>query len=209
MNKNKTLLIIALVFVLLLGGAYVLYNRLAQDAAPDQLSVQGGAEAQTAQQSEEPQQDTGGSGEESTEPEKVLVPDFTVYDSEGNEVHLSDFTGKPVVLNFWASWCGPCKMEMPDFDDAYAEQGEDVHFLMVNMTSGRETLESATSFIEEQGYSFPVYYDTDADAAMAYGVYSLPTTLFIDADGYGIAQATGAINAETLQRGVDMISPKK
>ena len=192
MNKNKTLLIIVLVFVLLLGGAYVLYNRLAQDAAPDQLSVQGGAEAQTAPQ-----------------PEKILAPDFTVYDSEGNEVHLSDFTGKPIVLNFWASWCGPCKMEMPDFDDAYAELGEDVHFLMVNMTSGRETLESATSFIEEQGYSFPVYYDTDADAAMTYGVYSLPTTLFIDAEGYSIAQATGTINAETLQRGIDMISPKK
>ena len=52
-------------------------------------------------------------------------------------------------------------MEMPDFDDAYAELGENVHFLMVNMTSGRETLESATSFIKEQGYSFPVYYDTD------------------------------------------------
>jgi len=98
---------------------------------------------------------------------------------------------------------------MPDFDDAYAELGEDVHFLMVNMTSGRETLESATSFIGEQGYSFPVYYDTDADAAMTYGIYSLPTTLFIDAEGYGIAQATGAINAETLQRGIDMISPKK
>lgn len=187
----------------------MLYNRLAQDAAPDQLSVQGGAEAQTAPQSEKPQQNTGGSGDESTEPEKILAPDFTVYDSEGNEVHLSDFTGKPIVLNFWASWCGPCKMEMPDFDDAYAELGEDVHFLMVNMTSGRETLESATSFIEEQGYSFPVYYDTDADAAMTYGVYSLPTTLFIDAEGYGIAQATGAINAETLQRGIDMISPKK
>ena len=60
---------------------------------------------------------------------------------------------KPVILDFFASWCGPCKMEMPDFDDAYAELGEDVHFLMVNMTSGRETLESATSFIEEQGYS--------------------------------------------------------
>jgi len=54
-----------------------------------------------------------------------------------------------------------------------------------------------------------VYYDTDADAAMTYGIYSLPTTLFIDAEGYGIAQATGAINAETLQRGIDMISPKK
>ena len=74
MNKNKTLFIVALVFVLLLGGAYVLYNRLAQKAAPDQLSVQSDAESQAAQPSKEPQQDTSDSGEASTAPEKVLNP---------------------------------------------------------------------------------------------------------------------------------------
>ena len=78
---------------------------------------------------------------------------------------------------------------------------------MVNMTNGsRETVESASEFIEEQGYTFPVFYDTDLDAATIYGAYSLPTTYFIDAEGYAIAYAKGAIDADTLQRGIDMVT---
>ena len=108
-------------------------------------------------------------------------------------------------MNFWASWCGPCQLEMPDFQAKYEELGEEIQFLMINMTSGRETLETAQEFIAEQGYTFPVLYDTASDAAIAYGAYSLPTTYFIDAEGHAVAQATGAIDGETLQIGIDMI----
>ena len=131
---------------------------------------------------------------------------FKVYDASGNKVKLSDYIGKPIVLNFWASWCGPCQMEMPDFHEKYLELGQDVHFLMVNMTDGsRETVDSASAFVDKNAYAFPVFYDTAVDAAMTYGVRSLPTTYFINAKGHAIAQATGSINAETLQRGIDMI----
>ena len=128
-----------------------------------------------------------------------------MYDADGNEVKLYDFIGKPIVLNFWASWCGPCQMEMPDFHEKYLELGDEINFLLINMTTGRETLESAKSFIAEKGYTFPVFYDTKSDAAIAYGAYSLPTTYFIASEGYAVAHATGAIDGETLRRGIDMI----
>ena len=198
MNNKKTLMVISLALVLLIGGASVLYTRLGPSLSMDQLAVQ------------QPQQEAAGSSETAAEEnvahEPVLAPDFTVYDRDGNEVQLSDYTGKPIVLNFWASWCGPCQMEMPDFHEKYLKLGQDVHFLMVNMTDGsRETVDSASAFVDKNAYAFPVFYDTAVDAAMTYGVYSLPTTYFINAKGHAIAQATGSINAETLQRGIDMI----
>jgi thiol-disulfide isomerase/thioredoxin len=202
MSKKIVVIVLAIGFVLLLGCAYVLYQELGQQLAADQLilSTQPTAPSSTP------------SDPNVTAPTETLplAPDFVIYDEDGKEVRLSDFFGKPIVLNFWASWCGPCKMEMPDFNEKYLEMGEEIHFLMINMTDGyRETVDIASAFIQAQGYTFPVYYDTAGNASMTYGVYSLPTTFFIDAEGHAIAQAVGAIDAETLQRGIDMIVNKQ
>lgn len=201
--KQKSFWVLLMVFVVLLGGAYVLYDRMSWDAEPGQLAVQDGRGETAAAP------DAGEGNSEEPPPEPVAAPDFTVYDRAGEEVRLSDYLGKPVVLNFWASWCGPCQSEMPDFDEVHGQLGEEIQFLMVNVTDGdRETVEKAAAFVEEQGYTFPVFFDSELSATQAYGAYSLPTTYFIDAEGFAVARAVGPINAETLQTGIDMLAPE-
>ena len=129
-----------------------------------------------------------------------------VYDLEGNAHTLSEFRGKPVVLNFWASWCGPCKSEMPDFQEKYEAYGNEIQFLMVNLTDGsQETVETAQGYVEGQGYTFPVYFDTAYSAAIAYAVNAVPATYFINENGTMVAYGKGAMSGETLQRGIDML----
>ncbi len=153
-------------------------------------------------ESEPEQEHTHEEGENEYDP----APDFTVYDADGKPVKLSDMKGKPVVLNFWASWCPPCKAEMPDFDAVCKEYEGKVTFMMVNLTDGeRETVESARNFIHMMEYSFPVYYDTDMEASNTYGIQSIPTTFFIDADGGLVAYGSGALSENELRRGISML----
>ena len=135
------------------------------------------------------------------------APDFTVTTADGQNVKLSDFTGQPVVLNFWASWCGPCRSEMPAFQEAYLAYGDQIQFLMVNCTGSNETVQMAAAFIEEAGYTFPVFYDTLGQGSAAYRVSSIPATYFIDKDGNIVARQVGAMSSEKLESYLTKILP--
>ncbi len=146
--------------------------------------------------------DENGGGEN----EKLTAPDFTVYDSDGKEVSLSDMKGKPVVVNFWASWCGPCKAELPDFDEVAKGFDGKVVFMMVNLTDGvTETEGEAKAFVKSMGYDFPVYYDKDQDAAYTYGISAIPLTCFIDKDGYLVAAVNRMMDKTELERRIATI----
>ena len=203
------LLILTAGLILLIIGASLLYDRLDDSYKNNQLIIQGGADTSVPTPTDETSTDETTPSESTTdsaEQERIMAPDFTVYDADGNPIHLSDFIGKPIILNFWASWCDPCKSEMPDFDEAFAEYGEAVHFAMINCTDGsRETVDSAQSFIDGQGYRFPVYFDTASEAAYTYGASAIPMTFFIDAEGYLVAYWPGALDGELLQVGIDLI----
>ncbi|MBQ8398025.1 MAG: TlpA family protein disulfide reductase [Clostridia bacterium] len=201
-RKDVLILVIGLALLLLIGGAAVLYRELSEDYAPDAPLATLSPDTTAA-----PTGDV--SDTDNSAAEAYPAPDFTVYDAEGNAVKLSDYAGKPVILNFWASWCPPCKAEMPDFDAAYAEYGEEIVFLMINMTDGmQETVESAQAHVAGAGYSFPIYFDTAYSAATAYGASSLPTTYFVKADGTIAAYAIGMLSAEGLAQGIGMIDPE-
>ena len=203
---KKTLLIIIIAFVVVIAAALVLYNTLTDKADMDSVSMPQPTNEEPEKTEEAEQTNPTEQSEEDPEPVKIAAPDITIEDMEGNKVQFSEFLGKPVVLNFWTSWCGFCRVEMPDFEQAYLERKDEIEFVMLNAPDGtRETVEIAKAFLEEKGYTFPVYFDTEFEAVIKYGVRGYPITFFIDEEGYIFAYKNGMVEKETLDEILDMM----
>ena len=194
MSRLLRLVLLVVLMIALLIAASGLYRSLTDEIDVSSVSQ------------EAVQEETDRTETEDEEREEVpTTPDFTVYDGDGNPVSLSEMSGTPVVLNFWASWCPPCKAELPDFDEACRNNPE-VRFMMINLTDGgQETRETARTFIDEYGYGFPVYFDEDTDAADTYGVTAIPTTVFIGKDGTISSIYVGKMSAQALEEELSKI----
>ena len=129
------------------------------------------------------------------------APDFQLEDLDGQEVSLSEFRGRPVVLNFWASWCGPCRLEMPVFQEVYTDEMWKAGGLVILAVNLGESPELVQEFVDYYGLTFPILLDPRSRVGMIYNAANLPTTYFIDNSGIIRSIKRGAFtNRQALDR---------
>ena len=202
MNQITKFLVGVGLFAVAIVGAMIAINVLSQE--PDIMVIH---------TTPPPQATTtapagGAAAEPEAQPQSELdpAPNFNLLDAEGNELQLSDFFGKPIVLNFWATWCPACVRETPVFETLYQEYGDRIHVLKINLLGSRgETKEIVENFMYNGGYTFPLFFDDNSSGARAYAVRGIPVTFFIDENGYIAATASGSLNENTMAQGLETI----
>ena len=198
--KQKWIMGAVAFFLLLVIGAFG-YQELQKEAERQrEMELAKQEEDMSAEDtSGETTEDENQSQEETAE--YADAPDFTVWDQEGTQTSLKEILeGKPAVINFWTSKCPPCREEMPDFEELYQELKDQVQFIMVyGIGCMGETEESGRAYVEEQGFSFPVYYDKEMDAVITYGIQAFPTTYILNSNGELVTGGSGMISKATLQ----------
>ncbi len=200
--RRRGLLISAIALVAVLVVAFVGYNV---------LGARMSGKTPAAEIETEPE-DTAAPDAAGPEAERMpTLADFdaTVYTADGEALPITQIAdGRPLVVNFWATWCPYCIEEMPDFLEIYRAYGDSVAFAFIDATDGqRETVEIASAWLADNGFEeLPGYYDTDYAAITSFGIIAFPTTAVFSADGELVAATTGAIDPAALRAVLDELA---
>lgn len=160
---------------------------------------------ETSSDDEEVKEESEDNEADEEAPEKVAAPDFTLTDQYGNTHSLSDYRGKIIFLNFWATWCPPCRAEMPDIQAIYEEYQKmddpDVVILGVAFPDygNEESVEGITKFLEDNDYTYPTLMDTEASLVLPYYITAYPTTFMIDPEGYVLGYIPGGMTRDIME----------
>lgn len=136
----------------------------------------------------------------STVDDPNAATNFTLQTLEGETVSLADYKGKKVILNFWATWCPPCKAEMPHMQSFYEQMNqEEVVILAVNLTS-QDTQDKVETFVDAYGLTFPIALDVDGEVGRLYEIFTIPTTYFIDEEGKIVQKYIGPLDEQSMKK---------
>ena len=176
-SDYKKIIIFAIIFILLIIISVFAYTNLTKDYETSSLN-----------------------SELKFENKIERAKNFTVFTYEEEKVRMLDFKGKPIVVNFWATWCGPCRVELPAFEELYKEYGDRVQFMMVNLTDGKdEVKDTVQNFVNKGKYTFPVFFDLNQAAYNTYNLFQIPRTLFVDKNGNLVYSHLGAMSKSTIE----------
>ncbi|WP_438432710.1 TlpA family protein disulfide reductase [Gorillibacterium sp. sgz500922] len=128
------------------------------------------------------------------------APDFQLTDLNGKTIRLSDYSGKTVLVNFWATWCPPCRIEMPHMEEFYRKYNDqDTVILGINLTHTEKNLSEVQAFVSDNALTFPILYDKDGKVSDRYQITAYPTTLVVDPSGIILNKFQGAIDFATMK----------